>query len=180
MAFQVLGEETLYVGSLVSLARLSIEAPGGDTFERDVVHHPGAVVVVAVADGSVFMVRQYRAAVGAYLLELPAGKRDVPGEPPELTARRELEEEVGMRAGVMSELVTFYNSPGFCDEHTYVYLATELSPVDSSPQGVEEDLMTVERVPLEAALGLVESGGIVDAKTIVGLCLARTALRPHQ
>ncbi len=180
MAFQVLGEETLYVGRLVSLARLSIEAPGGDTFERDVVHHPGAVVVVAVADGSVFMVRQYRAAVGAYLLELPAGKRDVPGEPPELTARRELEEEVGMRAGVMSELVTFYNSPGFCDEHTYVYLATDLAPVDSSPQGVEEDLMTIERVPLEAALGLVASGGIVDAKTIVGLCLARTALRPHQ
>jgi 8-oxo-dGTP pyrophosphatase MutT (NUDIX family) len=176
MAFQVLGEEKLYVGSLVSLARLSIEAPGGETFEREVVQHPGAVVVVAVADGSVFLVRQYRAAVGACLLELPAGKRDVLGEPPELTARRELEEEVGMRAGHIEELVQFYNSPGFCDEHTYLYLATDLVSGESSPQGVEEGLMTIERVPLDAAMGMVASGEIIDAKTIVGLCLAQGAL----
>ncbi|MGH9075265.1 MAG: ADP-ribose pyrophosphatase, partial [Acidimicrobiales bacterium] len=82
-----------------------------------------------------------------------------------------------MRAGRMEELVSFYNSPGFCDEHTYVYLARGLTPCDTSPQGVEEGLMTIEQVPLEAAVAMVRRGEIEDAKTIVGLCLAREALR---
>ncbi|MGH9127667.1 MAG: NUDIX hydrolase [Acidimicrobiales bacterium] len=165
------------------MARLTVEAPGGEVFEREVVHHPGAVVVVPILDDgpagapAVLLVRQYRAAVDRWLLELPAGKRDVSGEAPEQTARRELEEEVGMRAGRMEELVSFYNSPGFCDEHTYVYLARGLTPCDTSPHGVEEGLMAIEQLPLEAAAAMVRRGEIEDAKTIVGLCLARETLR---
>ena len=81
--------------------------------------HPGAVVVVPVdADGNALLVRQYRVAAGRDLLEVPAGKRDVPGEPPEVTASRELEEEIGRRAGRLRLLCEFFNSPGFTDEHT--------------------------------------------------------------
>ncbi len=105
-------------------------------FERDVVHHPGAVSVVPIIDGGasghqVILVRQYRAAIDAELLEIVAGKRDVAGEPPEVTARRELAEEVGMVAGRMELLAEFYNSPGFCDEHSCVFLGLDLEPTAS-------------------------------------------------
>lgn len=177
MAFRVLSEEELFVGCLVSVARLHLSAPDGETFDREAVRHPGAVVVVPVLEaGNVLLLRQYRAAVGAWLVEAPAGKRDVPGEPPELTARRELAEEVGMRAGRLEQLAAFYNSPGFCDERTYVYLARDLTPCETSAQGVEEGHMTLEQVPLEAALAMITNGEIVDAKTIIGLMLAREAL----
>jgi ADP-ribose pyrophosphatase len=143
-----------------------------------VVHHPGAVSVVPVIDdgAAVLLVRQYRAAVDRELLELPAGKRDVDGEAPEVTAGRELEEEVGQRAGRLEKLAEFLNSPGFSDEHSFVYLGLDLEPCASSLQGVEEEHMTVERVPLHQVPELIASGAIEDAKTIIGLCLARQAL----
>lgn len=176
-AFRKLGEKEVYRGSLVSVGVASIEAPDGSRFERDVVHHPGAVVVVPVtAAGEVVMVRQYRAAVDANLLEVPAGKRDVLGEPPELTAGRELAEEVGLRAGKLVELARFYNSPGFSDELTWMYLARDLEAVASSPQGSEESHMTVERIPLRSCPGLVRSGDIADAKSIIGVSLAAAAI----
>ncbi|HVE94265.1 MAG TPA: NUDIX hydrolase, partial [Acidimicrobiales bacterium] len=137
--------------------------------------HPGAVSVVPLdSDGTVLLVRQYRAALDCGLLEIPAGKRDVAGEPPELTAHRELAEEVGRAAGRMDLLATFYNSPGFCDEHSYTYLARDLSEVPSDLQGVEEQAMTVERVALDDAIALIRSGEITDAKTIIGLTMAHS------
>lgn len=181
--FRRVAEEPLYTGSLISVARETFEDPGGERFEREVVHHPGAVVVVPLSErGTVLMVRQYRAAVGAELLEVPAGKRDVAGEPTEVTAQRELAEEVGRRSGRLELLARFYNSPGFCDEHTWLYLARDLDTVPTDPQSAEERQMTVEEVPLADTPGLVAAGEIVDAKSIVGLCLALertgTARRP--
>ena len=177
-AFRKLGEREVWRGHLVSAAVGRFADPDGDEFERDLVHHPGAVSVVPVAEGGthVLLVRQYRAAIDRDLLEIPAGKRDVDGEAPEVTAARELEEEIGMRAGRLEKLAEFYNSPGFCDEHAILYLARDLTSCPTSAQGVEERHMTVERVPLDDVPGLVASGGIVDAKTIIGLCLAREAL----
>jgi ADP-ribose pyrophosphatase len=162
----------------VTVGQATFEGPDGDTFERDVVHHPGAVDVVPVlADGkTVILVRQYRAAVERELLEIPAGKRDVGEEPVEETARRELEEEVGMRAGRLQLLCEFYNSPGFSDELSYVFLALDLEPCDSSLQGVEEQHMTVEHVSLDDVPALIAAGELLDAKSIIGLCLAREAL----
>jgi len=143
-----------------------------------VVHHPGAVSVVPLLDdGTVVLVRQYRAAVDRDLLEIPAGKRDVAGEAPELTAHRELAEEIGMQAGRLEQLAEFYNSPGFCDEHSFVFLARDLEPCGNSLQGVEEQHMTVEHVALADVPGLIASGELVDAKSIIGLSLAREALR---
>jgi ADP-ribose diphosphatase len=152
--------------------------PDGNTFERDVVHHPGAVVVVPVTDdGDVVLVRQYRAAIDGELLEVPAGKRDVTDEPVELTAHRELEEEVGMRAGSMVKLAEFYNSPGFSDEHSFLFLATDLTPCATSFQGHEEQHMTIERVALDSVPDLIATGELVDGKSIIALCLAREHLR---
>lgn len=176
MGFRKLGERAQWSGTLVSAGLGSFVDPAGNEFERDIVHHPGAVVVVPIVDGEVILVRQYRAAVDRELLEVPAGKRDVLDEPVELTARRELEEEVGMRAGSMVQLAEFYNSPGFCDEHSFLFLATGLTPCATSFQGHEEQYMTIERVALDAVPGLIASGELVDAKSIIGLCLARERL----
>ncbi|MGI9032371.1 MAG: NUDIX hydrolase [Acidimicrobiales bacterium] len=177
--FRRLDERTVFSGALITVAQGTFADPSGDTFERDVVHHPGAVSVVPVLDGgeSVLMVRQYRAAVDRVLLEIPAGKRDVDGEEPEVLAARELAEEIGRRAGSLRRLAEFYNSPGFSDEHSFVYLATDLSEVDPSAQGVEEQHMTVEEVRLADVPTLVADGDLVDAKSIIGLTLAREALR---
>ena len=177
MGFRKLGERIVWQGTLVSAGTGTFVDPDGNTFERDVVHHPGAVVVVPVVDGEVIMVRQYRAAIDGELLEVPAGKRDVTDEPVELTAYRELEEEVGMKAGSMVKLAEFYNSPGFCDEHSFLFLATDLTPCATSFQGHEEQHMTIERVPLDSVPALIAAGDLVDAKSIIALCLAREHLR---
>ena len=164
-------------GHSIALAVGVFEAPDGSTFERDVVHHPGAVSVVPLEDdGRVVLVRQYRAAIDGLLLELPAGKRDVEGEDPSVTAHRELAEEVGLVAGSMELLGEFLNSPGFSDEHSWTYLARDLSPCELDLQGVEEQHMTIERVALADVPALIASRAIIDAKTIIGLLLARERL----
>jgi 8-oxo-dGTP pyrophosphatase MutT (NUDIX family) len=175
--FRKLGERVVHDGYLITTVEATFADPSGETFERDIVHHPGAVSVVAVRDdGKVLLVRQYRAAVDRMLLEIPAGKRDVDGEAPEVTAARELEEEVGVRAGNLRKLVEFYNSPGFSDEYSYIFLGTELEPTESTAHGVEEEHMTVETVALDEVPRLIDAGELLDAKSIIGLCLAREAL----
>jgi len=177
--FRKLAERSVHRGDLIEVAVGTFADPDGHEFERDLVHHPGAVSVVPVVDegNAVLMVRQYRAAIDREILEIPAGKRDVDGEPPERTARRELEEEVGMRAGRMEKLAEFFNSPGFCDEHSYCFMALDLEPCPTSFQGVEEHHMTVERVAFDEVAALIASGRLIDAKSIIGLVLARDALR---
>jgi 8-oxo-dGTP pyrophosphatase MutT (NUDIX family) len=176
--FRKLAERSVYRSQLLEVALGTFEGPGGERFERDVVHHPGAVVMVPYdcATGEVVLVRQFRAPVGAELLEVPAGKRDVRGEPNELTASRELAEEVGLEAGTLELIGHFYNSPGFSDEETWCYLARDLREVDGSRHGIEEHYMTVERHQLSDAPRLVSSGEITDAKTIIALFLARSVL----
>jgi len=176
VGFRKLDERIVWSGTLVSAGTGTFVDPDGNEFERDIVHHPGAVVVVPVIDGDVILVRQYRAAIDSELLEVPAGKRDITDEPVEITAHRELEEEVGMRAGSMVRIAEFYNSPGFCDEHSVLFLATELSPCATSFQGHEEQHMTIERVPLDTFPELIATGQLVDGKSIIGLCLAREHL----
>ncbi|MEY2397210.1 MAG: ADP-ribose pyrophosphatase [Actinomycetota bacterium] len=175
--FRKLSERELHRGSLISLGEGTFAGPHGDEFRRDIVHHPGAVSVVPLeSDGTVLLVRQYRAAVNRELLEIPAGKRDVQDEPPELTAHREMAEEVGRKAARMDLLGTFYNSPGFCDELSFTFLARDLSEVAIEAQSVEEEAMTIVRVGLDDAIALVTTGEIVDAKTIIGLVLARNLI----
>ncbi len=174
--FSVVGAEVLCEAGFLSMERLAVSDADGAVFHRHVVHHPGAVVVVPVDGEHVVMVRQYRVAIGRELLEVPAGKRDVEGEEPIVTAARELEEEIGCRAGVLELLCEFYNSPGFSDEHTYLFLARDLEPVPRRAASAEEDAMTIERVPLAAVNELVASRELIDAKSIIGILLARGRL----
>ncbi|HUR23026.1 MAG TPA: NUDIX hydrolase [Acidimicrobiales bacterium] len=175
--FRQLNEKTLWSGYIVSAALGRFVAPDGTEFEREIVRHPGAVSAVPVLDdGTVILVRQYRSAVDKELLEIPAGKCDVAGEDRAVTARRELEEEIGMRAGRLAHLCDFLNSPGFCDEDSSIFLAQDLEPCPTDTHGVEEEHMTIEHVALADVPALIASGAIVDAKTIVGLLLARDRL----
>jgi ADP-ribose pyrophosphatase len=171
--FRATGEREVYAGHIIKVAVGSFEGPDGSTFTRDIVHHPGAVAVVPVLDdGTVVLVRQFRAPLGTDVLEIPAGIRDVDGEPLEETAQRELAEEVGYRAGRLELLVSFQNSPGFCDEVVHVFLGTGLTATELSLQSIEEQHMTIEHVPLAKARELIGSGAIADAKTVIGLLLA--------
>lgn len=161
----------------LELVEEEVESPDGEIITRYTVRHPGAVVVVPVeADGRVVMVRQYRVAAHRALLELPAGKRE-PDEPPEVTAARELEEEVGLRPGGLVKLAEFYNSPGFTDEYTHVYLADGLTPGRSHLEAkAEERHMDVVRVDFSHVHDLISTAEIVDAKSLVGLGLAERYL----
>jgi ADP-ribose pyrophosphatase len=176
--FEVVGSTVLCEAGFLSLSRVAVRGSDGAELERHVVHHPGAVVVVPIDDGGdVLMVRQYRVAAGRELLEIPAGKRDVPGEAPARTAARELEEEIGRRAATLRPLCEFYNSPGFCDEYTYLFLATDLHETARAAVSAEEAAMTVEAVPLDALDDLIACRELVDAKTIIGVLTARSFLR---
>jgi ADP-ribose pyrophosphatase len=122
----------------------------------------------------VLLVRQYRVAVGQLLLEIPAGTLDVADdgtiEDPDLAARRELEEETGMRAGSWREVAQFYTAPGFASELMHLYLATDLRPADGERLGPDEDEhLLLEPMPVADAVAAAERGGFMDAKTLVGL-----------
>lgn len=177
--FRVVEQSTVASGGFLHLVDARVQGPDGTVHQRYVVRHPGAVVIVPVEDDGmhVRLVRQYRVAVDRTLLEIPAGKRDVTGEPPETTAHRELEEEIGCRAHTMVLLAEFYNTPGFCDEYTYVYCARGLEALSQrSAQTAEEHAMEIERVRLADLDELIARREILDAKTIIGLHLARTFL----
>ena len=172
--FRRLREETLFEGRVFSVVNATFADPDGEEFHRDVVRHPGAVAVVPLhEDGTVSLVRQMRPAVGEPVLEIPAGTCDVDGEDLETTAHRELVEEAGLRAKRLERLAAVYNSPGYTDQRTTIFLATGLEACDADPAGVEERWMSVERLPLADAASLIASGHLVDSTTIVGMLLAR-------
>lgn len=172
-AFTHLHDELLAEGHVVSMYRSTFRAPDGSEFRREVVRHPGAVAIVPVHDdGDVVLVRQYRGPLDRFLIEIPAGKRDVLDEPLEDTARRELLEEVGLLADELVPLATFHNSVGFSDEESHLFLARGLRPTARDLQGIEEEHMEVLRVPLVDAPTMIGRAEITDAKTVIGLLLA--------
>ena len=168
--FAKVREEVIAHGFRFTVARAWFRAADGTEFERHIVHHPGAVAILPLHDDdTITMVRQFRAALDGDLLELPAGLRDVDGEDDATTAARELIEETGLAAGRLEPLATFHNSPGYCDETVAVFLATELSEVDQDRQGIEEEAMVIERLPLAEVIAMADDGRITDAKTLIGL-----------
>ncbi|HEY8547227.1 MAG TPA: NUDIX hydrolase [Acidimicrobiales bacterium] len=172
--FRIVEERTAWTGRrLLRAAEVTVEAPGGERLAREVLHHPGAVAALPLHDdGTVTLVRQYRVAVDDELWEIPAGLRDVDGEPPAETARRELAEEAGLKADHLEHLTTFFNSPGCSDESVVVFLATGLVEIPDDRHGAEEEHMLVERFPLDDALAMVDDGRIADSKTVIALLLA--------
>ncbi|MEW6335911.1 MAG: NUDIX domain-containing protein [Acidobacteriota bacterium] len=161
----------VYEGRIVAVEVDRVRLADGAETLREVVRHPGAVVVVPLrADGRVLLERQFRYPVGRVLLELPAGKLE-PGEAPESCARRELAEEIGQAAAAWRPLARFFSAPGFCDEVMHCFLATGLTPVDGAEPD-EDERIEVAAMPLAEAIARVESGEICDAKTVAALLLA--------
>lgn len=179
-AFVVEDSRVTHVGDLSRVRLDRVRMPDGTVAAREIVEHADAVAVVPVDDGGrVVLIRQYRHALRAYQLEVPAGKLDVDGEAPAAAARRELIEEVGLDADALTQLVHFRNSAGWTTESTTVYLATGLRPV-AAPEGftpkAEEADMEVVRLPLADAVARAERGEVADAKTLIGLLLCRGRL----
>lgn len=146
----------------------------GQTYVRDVVHHPGSAVILPVFDDdTIALVKQYRHPAVKYLLELPAGTLN-DRERPEVGAARELEEELGLVAGRMEKLSEFFISPGFLSEKMWLYLATDLQ---ETQQRLEDDeAIEIVRLPIDRALQMITENEIEDAKTIIGLLLAAPRL----
>lgn len=171
---RVVGSRVLHRGRYLTFRVDTIERPDGSRSERDIAGHPGAVAIVAVdADDRVLLVRQFRLATGGTLLEIPAGTLDQAAdgriEDPDRAARRELEEETGQRARGWRKIGTFWTAPGFATEEMHLYLATELEHVSDTLGEDEDEQLELVRMPWRDAVALAESGGIRDAKSLVGL-----------
>ena len=160
-------EREIYAGRVVTLRLKYLLQADGTRRVREIVEHaPGAAVVAIDKDDQVLLVRQWRPAVDALVLELPAGLVD-PGETPLETAGRELAEETGYEARHLEPLVSFYASPGFSTELLHLFVATDLQPADVAQD--EEEEIELVRLPLEEAIQRVLRGEISDAKTVAGL-----------
>jgi ADP-ribose pyrophosphatase len=168
---RVIDSQPVYTGRIVRFRVDTVELPNGSTARREIVGTPGAVTIVALTDDrQVRMVRQYRSAIGDFLLELPAGTLHA-GEAPQDAAPRELAEETGDRAAHWQYLTRFHTTPGICDEIMHLFLATDLTPGRTNLD--PDEYIEVVTVPLDRALAMVRSGEIRDAKTIVGLAMAQ-------
>lgn len=170
------------VSKLVRIRCDTVRMPDGDVADRDVVEHPGAVAVVALdRDDQVLLIRQYRHPVGRQLWEIPAGLRDIPGEPLLATAQRELLEEAGYRAASWHVLTDYFTSPGFSTERLRIFLATDLALVPESEREYvpdhEEAHLLVEWVPLEAVVSGILAGDLHNGVLAVGALATAVARR---
>ena len=175
--FETVLSEILYQGAIFALRRDQVRMPGGHIAKREVVEHYGAVAVVALdADDNIALVYQYRHTAGRRLWELPAGLLDEAGEPPHLTAARELEEEVGLHANTWQMLVDLQTAPGYSDESVRVYLATGLTDIGRPVAHDEEADMTIRWYRLDDAAQRVLAGEFVNSIAVAGI-LAAHAVR---
>jgi ADP-ribose pyrophosphatase len=169
-------------GRIVTLRQDEVRLPDGQAVQREVVEHPGAVAIVALdSDNRVLMIRQYRHPAGAMLWEIPAGLRDVAGEPLLATAQRELLEEAGYEAGEWHVLSDYLSSPGISTERLRVYLARDVTVVPPEQREYvrhdEEAYLTEAWVPLADAVHQVLSGDLHNGVAIVGILSAYVAQR---
>ena len=164
---RLVSSQTVYEGPVFSVSTDYVQEPGGVKVRRDIIHHSGSVVVLAVDDSAaiprVLLERQYRHAAKEYMWELPAGRID-PGEKELEAARRELIEETGYRAAHWRRILKFYASPGFVAETMAVYLATGLREGEAEPE--EDEIIHKRMVPLPTVVNMILKGTIKDAKTI--------------
>ncbi len=159
--------KNIYTGRVVTLNVDTVTLPNGVAVDLEVVRHSGASAVVPLKEnGTVVLIRQFRHAAGGFIYEIPAGKLS-PGEEPLACAARELEEEIGYRAGSFELLSSIFTAPGFTDEVIHIYKATGLT---KGQQHLDcDEVLEIVEMPLHEAIGLIQTGAIRDAKTIVGL-----------
>ena len=173
-AWPVVASDTLVRGRLVTVRTDKVRMPGGNSAERDVVLHPGAVAVLALDEtGQVLLIRQYRHPVSKLLWEIPAGLRDVAGEPLLATAQRELLEEAGYRARTWRVLADYYSSPGFTNERLRIFLARDLELVPAAERDFEpedeETQLVLAWLPLDEAVGKVLAGDLHNSAAALGI-----------
>jgi ADP-ribose pyrophosphatase len=177
MPFELIRSETLLEGRAFKVRRDYLKTPHGEETKLEIIEHGGSVVVVPVDnDGNLLLVRQYRHAAEQDLLELPAGTRN--GEEPfEDCAAREIREETGMEAGKLQRVGDFYLAPGYSTEFMAVFLATELShnPLEAD----FDEFLQVEKVPIQKAVELFQSGKMLDAKSLAAWLLAMPHLEKY-
>lgn len=160
--------ELIYKGIIVNLEHRHVTLPDGKTALREVVTHPGASAVLAVLEGELLLIRQYRTPISGELLEIPAGKLDH-GEDPKNCAFRELEEETGYRTENLEFLGLIHTSPGFSDETIHLFFTDALKI--GNLQLDEDEFITIEKIPLDRLSQLMSQGRITDAKTLAALAL---------
>ncbi len=180
--FERINRTVLHEWVLWKLVQGRFRSPRGEEFARTYVESPGATGIVPIRVNSVgqyevVMVRQYRPAVDAYCLEIPAGMRDVIGEDPQSTALRELQEETGFTSSDVRPLGKFLQAPGISNSEVQIYLAVGLTEVAMDRHGPEEVDMTIEVLPLDEALRMIETGEIINAMAVIGLLRADQVLR---
>lgn len=169
----------LYRGAKFDFEEVTVERPGSPPLRRQVVRHPGAVVIVPLLAGpggtGIVLIRNWRVSLETWLFELPAGTLER-GEDPALCARRELREETGYEAATLRPLGRFHTSPGLSDEVMWAFLALGLTP---GPQRLEADeQISVHPTPWGRALGMIPNGELTDAKSMLALMLAEKLLGP--
>ncbi len=179
-AWPVVDREQLASATVVKVRRDQVRMPDGQEVGREVIEHPGAVGILAMDEaGQILLIRQYRHPVGRQLWEIPAGLRDVPGEPPLVTARRELLEEAGYLAADWQVLADFFTSPGITSERLRVYLARGLTRVpDAEREYVpdhEEAHLTIEWAPLDVVVSRILAGDLHNGVMMVGVLAAFAA-----
>jgi ADP-ribose pyrophosphatase len=173
---KTLAGETIYEGKIITLRVEVVALPDGKTAKRELIKHPGAVSIIPITkEGKLVLVEQYRKALERSLIEIPAGKID-PGEAPEVTAVRELEEETGYGAKEFTYVQSFATSPGFADEVIHLYVAQDLYKVENPADGDEDEFIGLLEVTIEEAEDMVASGKIFDAKTAFAVLYAKNLL----
>jgi ADP-ribose pyrophosphatase len=166
----------IHDGRVVKLSVDTVRFPDGSTGELEMIRHSGAAAVLPVLgdphgpDPQILLIRQYRYASGGYMLEVPAGRPDEPGEEWEVCARRELQEETGLVAGKLDRMTAIFTTPGFTDERIHLFMATELTQGSGSLD--EDEFVEPVVMTMSQALTLIRDGEITDAKTICTLLYA--------
>jgi ADP-ribose pyrophosphatase len=164
---KLLRSKILYRGKVFRLQRDTVIEPGGVRADRDIIVHPGSVVVLPIfQDGRVLLIRQYRHTVGEFLWELVAGRKE-PGESPAVAARRELREETGYTARRLRRLLHIIPTPGFVNERMWIFAADELAEGAAQPE--EDEKITPRKFTLKQVDAMIRSGRLRDAKSIAGL-----------
>lgn len=175
MSFTLLRSENLLQGRSFKIRRDYLKTPDGSETQFEIVEHGGSVIIIPIDnDGNIWFVRQYRHAAGMDMLELPAGTRDQ-NEPYEVCAAREIREEIGMEAGELIHLSSFYLAPGYSTEYMGVFFATGLKP--NPLEADADEFLIVEKIPVKKALEMAEQGEIPDAKSLAALLIARKYLK---
>ncbi|WP_274364432.1 NUDIX hydrolase [Paenibacillus thermotolerans] len=159
-----IGTKQVFKGRIISLQVDEVLLPGGATSTREIIKHPGAVAVIALVDGKLLTVEQYRKPLEKFQVEIPAGKLDA-GEDPAEAARRELREETGYTCETMTLLHSVPTSPGFADEIVHIYVADGLTPGEAQPD--EDEYLSAEALSMADAERYIAEGRISDAKTII-------------